>query len=604
MADDTASPDLDCIVRDVREIAAQVKALSKIAPAMEQLDARQAQMITDITQLKATVGSLSLTETGHGGNSVSSEERATPAEDRLLKKIVDRSRALYPLLQWFIKMTVVSMVEGFPVLEQWMKPSLLAQLSKVRRDLVGVSGLAVILFSVDPSDEKVMYRMSTGPVWTFVVRCVFANMVHSARQQLFRSPEDEPRWLADLGEPVQIFAILSARLADFNTLRDLPHDFGLLNSGPSTKKRRVEDSTDSDSVAHDQFLQTTLIRRLKRSVCRHLTYCRHEVKVYLFEKILFLVSMIRARGGPVRAMDHGFRFIFTDPSEEEAHPTGGADHSLVELWNLSRNEVPMSEEAIGEADAMNEEYVHDLERRFPYLKVQLEWRRRVVHGEEDRDRDDAEYHNSDLWWPATESVSLVKVAGGIFLELVRVRSLVTVMRCSEYSAMAIFVLALGLRGLLRDTLGMPMTNAERVAKGSVFAVMREKNDNFVSVLLPNAEPACAPESGERSDLESRDASIGASDGNRSSQGEASASPGRDSQRLAKAKKSRSTVSWNTYVCERNKGMSVFAAEEAEREKQTKAPAGAVQCTADPEIELLGPQLNAPTSAFLYIPGDD
>lgn len=607
MSDESVpAPDIQDVVREMRNIAHEVKALASVVPAISRLDARQEKMLLDVEVLKKAFGSMSKAGGTLGENSACTDVRTTPEEDILIKKIVDRNRALYPLLEWFIKMTVLAMVEAFPALDKWMRPTTLAQLSKVRREIVGVSGLAVILFAVDPSDDKIMYRKSTGPVWTFVVRCVFSTMISSARAELFASPESEPHWISDLGDPVRTFALLTARLSDFNSLRPLSHSMRGRLAGPSSKKRRLSQSADTESVSRLHFMQTTLIRRLKKSVCRHLTYCRHEVKIYLYEKLLFLVEMIRARGGRAKAQELGFFFTFADPSPDESHPGGeaGASSTIVELWDIARNAVPTSEAGTKEADAKNEALLREIEKRFPYLSVRMDWRRRVVHSEDDTDRDDREYHNTDLSWPATERVSLLNVAGGIFLELVRVRSLVAVMRCSEYSLMAIFVLALGLRGLLRDTLGLPMTSAEAIAKGSVHAALRGKNDNFVSVLLRNSETFVASDAGNVQDPENGSAANFASEGNTSTQAGASAIHLQDSQRLAKARKSRCNVFWNTYLSERRKGSSVIGTESAQATHNADQDADSVGSAEDPEIELLGPLLNASSNAFLYHPHDE
>lgn len=602
------TPDINDVVREVRCIAEQMKSLSTLGPTIAQLDARQEKLVVDLEQLKSTVTLLSQSAPHEKEKPPPAKDCATPAEDALIKNMVDRSRALYPLLQWFIKIAVLAMVDGIPALNGWMRSETMAQLSKVRRDISGVSGLAVILFAVDPSDDKIMYRKSAGPVWTFVVRCVFATMIRSARAQIFADKDDEPLWISELGNPVYTFAILSARLKEFNNLRELPEGFRTKATEPQAKKRRVSDREDARALSPSrvQFMQSRLIRRLKRSVCRHLTYCRHEVKVYLYDKIMFLVDMIRVQGGPAKANEQGFRFVFKDPSPGEAHPSAsaGSDQEMSDLWNVGENAVPSTADDLKEADATNERMLRDLDSRFPYLTVQLHWRRRVVRCEHDKNRDDSEYHNSELTWPASERVSLVRVAGGIFLELVRVRSLITVMRCSEYSAMAILTLALGLRGLLRDTLGLPMTAPEALAKGSVHAVLREKNDNFVSVLLPNSERVSGCSDVEESLSGRRDELNTVSDENSSTQAEEIRVPARDSQRLARAKEFRCTVKWNTYVSERPKGMSVFGLDMTEDVPETVQTSDCAESQDDPEINLLAPLLNEPFNAFLHIPGEE
>lgn len=407
MTDEPAqTADLQSIVRVLQDIAQQMKVLSAMALAVEQLDAQHQKSSADIAVLKTAIGALSQTDTARAEKSGCSVDRATPAENRLMKAIVDRSRALYPLLEWFIKMIVLSIVEGFPEIEGWMRQETLAQLSTVRQDIAGVSGLAFILFSVGPKDDKVMYRMSTGPVWTFVIRCVFSNMIHSSRDQLFKAPKSELQWLADLGDPVRTYAILSSRLSDFNSLRELRTSCSGYEGGPPLKKRRLSESAETDAASRDEFLQKTLIMRLKRSVCRHLIYCRHEVKTFLYEKLPFLIDMIRWQGGLAKAKQLGFQFVFIDSSEDEAISSGAAREAghMCAVWDVPQNAVPTSKESIDDADTGDEALLLEIERRFPSLAVRLEWSKRVVHERSDVEKHYDEYSISDLTWPTMDEV--------------------------------------------------------------------------------------------------------------------------------------------------------------------------------------------------------
>lgn len=127
----------------------------------------------------------------------------------------------------------------------------------------------------------------------------------------------------------------------------------------------------------------------------------------------------------------------------------------------------------------------------------------------------------------------------------------------------------------------------------------------MSVLLPNSDAISSVSTADGSEDDASDEGVvGADDGSRSSQNEPKSGSAKDSHRLSKAKASRFTIIWNTYLTERRRESSSSAANQDESsEERTPEPQPAVS-TDDPEIELLGPLLNAISNAFLHIPVDD
>lgn len=582
---------LEDVVSLVEKIQASI--VGEIKGSLAAMKQKQEEMSEDISTLKMSVGaSSSQTEEVLGApKTVIPQEKTTEYEDKLIRRMVSRSRAFVPLLQLLTNMTVLSFIDAFPELVSWMAADLQACLVKVRKNIQGVSGLSVILFAVEPRDDKILFRMSSGPVWTFVMRCVFMRMIIAGRGKEYHTDNNakEPLWMESFGDAAKTLSILNTRLQEFHVLKPMPFESSGHRADPNPLKRRRVESNAPEEGSKVHFLQTVLIRKLRRSVCRHMTYCRHNIRMLLYKKFLFIVDLIKLRGGTALGKDAGYFVEFTDPRPAELEPDSGG--TLLRKWNLDRNDVPLHESEVRTADARNMKLLQNLQEEFPSLSINLHWRRRVTHGDDDGNRHEPEYFDANLSWPARETLSLHQVAGGMLLEIVRVRSLPSVMRASPYAIMAMHVLAVGLRGLLREALGLPLTHTESVAKGTVYALHRKKNDNFQTALLPL---------GAMTDMaESEDSSPSPSSANESAR---TGSSEGEATRLAEIKEERLTISWNAYVAEkRSAESSVIEPVAQEGPDDLHSGCAADDHGVDPDMDVLATSLSKMPDAFINYP---
>lgn len=406
-------------------------------------------------------------------------------DQKIIRLISKRGRCVHPLLQWICTVSVLSFLKDIPQVSSWLENHEKDRFRSLMADLSGVSGLAMIFFSKDPKDSNAHYRSRDGAVWTFMLRWVFSTMIVSGRRHIYgSSPEREPMWLKSFGSATDTVRGIHDRLKDFERVSDLPSSAGMPSTSPasSTKRRRL--SADAPPP-RGLDISKELLSSIKSSVLAFLTQNRRQVKLYLFEKLLFLVEKIQSFPNPTDARAAGYYITIGSASDpEELTPID--DITQDSIWNIPFSETGPFQSDDLSADKANQEYMSKVQANFPSMALTLHWQKDIRRSSDDFDQQHPDYSNFTLKWPVSDNIHLLETARGMLMEFSRGASAQQILRASKLSIMALHVLAMGLRALVRSAMGASLTAAEQVALGSVRAHYREIGDNIVSVYVAKA----------------------------------------------------------------------------------------------------------------------
>ncbi len=129
-----------------------------------------------------------------------------------------------------------------------------------------------------------------------------------------------------------------------------------------------------------------------------------------------------------------------------------------------------------------------LTRAFPGLAVRLKYRATVRRGPNDKWEGFSEFRDSDLAVNLSEDVSLHSIAVSYLLGSSRAADFHDVLQTSELSLRAIHIIALALRGLLKEGLwtsgtGPELSDVEKCALGDVSARLVEKGESKVTAMF-------------------------------------------------------------------------------------------------------------------------
>lgn len=191
------------------------------------------------------------------------------------------------------------------------------------------------------------------------------------------------------------------------------------------------------------------------------------------------MEKVKTIGSARLARDKGFYFELVPPTPEEII----ADNVPGTRWDLPLAHRDEAQKASCSADGLNSNLILDLQAKFPSLHVVAHWRKTVQFCANDVHQQHEHYNKSGLSCPFSKRISLLSIAQGILRDFVRRSAAQNVLRSSRYSLMAVQVFALGLRGIVADCMGQSLTHHERVAMGTVRALPRIKNQDFVSLFV-------------------------------------------------------------------------------------------------------------------------
>lgn len=403
----------------------------------------------------------------------------TQQDIAVMKLLASHTRAVVPTIRWFCFATVLSFVNEVPACRTWIPESTHERFTALTSLLPGVSGLALVFFSVRNNEKKTEgYNRRDGAVWTHILRWIFAHMITSGRSEIYKdAPHVEPPWLSRFGDASRTLDIVQTRLKKFRSFADVDEDDTPLPSPPAKRRRKADDLSSLPYGGVD--VQQRVLARIKTSVLRFLTYNRRCAKLFLFRELLFLVEKIKTIGNAETAEEKGFYFHLLDPDPEEIV----AENIEGTRWDIPLAHRDDVQDAVSSADGLNDNLLLELQGRFPSLRVEAHWRKTVQFCANDSRQDHEDYRRPGLSLPFSKTISLLSVAQGVLRDFVRKSAAQNVMRSSRYSLLTVHIFAVGLRGIVADCMNLPLSHTERVAMGSVRALPRVKNQDFVSLFV-------------------------------------------------------------------------------------------------------------------------
>ncbi len=84
-----------------------------------------------------------------------------------------------------------------------------------------------------------------------------------------------------------------------------------------------------------------------------------------------------------------------------------------------------------------------------------------------------------IYVPTSDRCNLHEVALSLLMEIFQTKNKASVLRAWELRLRTIHILALGLRGVLREEMNLPMSNIERIAKGDHVGLKMSDDVNLV-----------------------------------------------------------------------------------------------------------------------------
>lgn len=460
-------------------------------------------------------------------------------EDKAIISAMSRPAcAQVHIMQLWSFFTVYAFTSAAPSLFGWIpEPTRLSCTSLFPR-IDAVSGISLQFFSVRMNEVKTPYESGIGAVWVHCIKSIISAVISATKTDLLAEQSVAfPDWLHAFGDEAETMRIVKERLHRFRSF------CGASADSPAEKRHK------SDLKTRD-VLQD-VIMAMRRSLLSFLTYNRRMGKLTLYKSLLFLVERIKTFSTPEEARSNGFYFELTTPSQMEELPSGPLpDDSPWRIQNAFRDDFAKSASSV---DDRNDNLVDMLIRNFPSLTVKAHWFKVVRRTVNDRNQDHPHYKNPNLTRICSETISLHLVARAVLADLIRRKTHQKVLRCSNYSPMCVHVYALALRGLISESMGNTLSEAESLALGNLRAEPRRADDHeFVTALLAGTRIPFANRSRPVASTGSRDS---ASPSPRAASPKRSASKAfgadtpqqEDREEVSNERRARMEMSWSQYL---------------------------------------------------------
>lgn len=442
------------------------------------------------------------------------------------------------IMQLWCFFTVYAFTSAVPSLSEWIPERTRLSCTSLFPRIDAVSGISLQFFSVRMNEVKTPYESGIGAVWVHCIKSIISAVISATKAELLAEQNVSlPQWLHAFGDEAETMRIVKERLHRFRSF------FGASADSPAEKRHK------SDLKSRD-VLQD-VIMAMRRSLLSFLTYNRRMGKLTLFKSLLFLVERIKTFSSPDEARSNGFYFELTTPSEMEDLPSGPlTDDSPWKIQNAFRDDFAKSASS---ADDRNDNLVDMLIQQFPSLTVKAHWFKVVRRSVNDRNQDHPHYKKPNLTRICAETISLHFVARAVLADLIRRKTHQKVLRCSNYSLMSVHIYALALRGLISESMGNTLSEAESLALGNLRAEPRRADDHdFVTALLSGTRIPFANRSRPVTSTGSRD-SVSPSPRASSPKRSAAKAFGADTpqqedrEEISNERRARMEMSWSQYL---------------------------------------------------------
>ncbi len=276
-------------------------------------------------------------------------------------------------------------------------------------------------------------------------------------------------------------------------------DAGILSTTTSAEER---------ARAVDERVRREVLKAIRGKHVQYLNAGRTDVRANLHKGLMFLKEFIDVHFDPVKRRSKGFFVPEGATALQLALPSyeyvffGDTEVELAipdQIRNGSRWDIPLAETVeedmcakilSGQAEgiAANLVTLDMVSTRFPCLTVALRYKREVrsalgVPGPPPEDME----ASGTIWYQEFEKVSLHDIALGLIVERFKARDKMSALCFSPLSIRTVHVLAIGIRGLLRRSLGLAISSLEEVALGNAghahFGALEDKVSTMLDLEL-------------------------------------------------------------------------------------------------------------------------
>ncbi len=224
---------------------------------------------------------------------------------------------------------------------------------------------------------------------------------------------------------------------------------------------------------------------MRKNLLQNLTHGRTEARAYLYEHLLFAIQQIESFPTIASARQAGVEIVFPNASEEESAvcaresiPGSIWDIPFAKTTSVKVSRQRYTSESDSGMQQENKKMLKDLQKKFPNRTVLVKYKRTVTPKIGTVTSPD-----DVILWPVQESVSLHAIAAGCLIEAFKCKDVDMLLSSAPFSLKAIHILAIGLRGLLRQSLGLPLSTIERTALGEVTHKSVRKGENKVTAMM-------------------------------------------------------------------------------------------------------------------------
>ncbi len=429
----------------IEEIQTRSEALHK--DLAEKIDAMGGAVVQKVISGVSSHSYLARSGSSRSRASSEKKRKAPPPPDRMLylSVVLEKDKSQFAL-QWSMIVSVLSFARANAPLMSWVPAPAREHVAPHMGVVENASGLSTLFFSVEADQKWSLYHGRIGKMWSFVLRSSISSALLHVRRTYFESQDvvaaEEgartiPPWLASFGSKQGTTSLVSEIIQCLETTDEMARASGDATLLSRRKRMRLEGEQAQDEYESERDFCVT---QMRTALMRNWSYGRAEARRIMTGSVLFLIEKILSFPTTADARSDGYEVLFTVPSlEEDVIPAdvGGT------IWD-----IPLAATRGGTEDELrdrNNALLKEVVDRFPSLTVTLRYKRSVIRLENMQESDSA-----PAFWPTEEQLSLHQLALTVLAASLNATSSKIALQASGMSLRTVHVLAVGLRGLIRQ----------------------------------------------------------------------------------------------------------------------------------------------------------
>lgn len=390
--------------------------------------------------------------------------------------------------------TLFAFGAGAAMFKNWLAPRIREAMEE--NSDVNVSGLAVMYFSIGTKDTKKVWKLDVARTYSLLVRGSMVRRLRGMRKALQEANGNLPhihaaQWLEAMGDTTSTRSIVDSI---FDRLETNPFATYIEAPGRPCKRSRFteQDEVQPQGNASRDWVNThfSLVRAARSLFREGQNKTRNQSRLKLFNSLTWLVRHIeeeREKGRQHQGCSISFPEALPEPCLTELSEVNGDREEMDALLDVSYAWVPNSRQSVTACKAENTRILNELTQKFPFFNVDLKYRATVVVTDRERSNDPSAA-TAPTFYDMVERVSLLRVMAVAYAAMMQ-WDINTLYSTNAMTFRVIFVLALGLRGTLRealpDMLGEP-SEVEQLAMGEA-TLLKVEEGKLTPSLMHNRD---------------------------------------------------------------------------------------------------------------------